>query len=336
MLSAEAIEQPDTPYQARVFASDQAERDRILGALWATSSIRAFAIAERITKCCREPMIFTNDASDQVRLSERRCRSRLCTRCRYFRRGELQARLLEACKRMDTKRFIGLTLESSDRPLRDQLIDLRQSFARLRRSTLWRERATGGVYCIEVTYNRERRQWHPHLHAIVDGRYIHKPRLSEAWYEASNGSYIVDISAIASAGQVVKYITKYVAKSDDASSFPDPQIAEWASEVHGLRLVHTFGHLHGVQLLQKPEKQPSVSRILVNPTLLADQAFRGDRVAASLLDELDRLASGATDVDQVMLVSRLRTWSTLYFDALRHKAITDAWSPPPRSPSLFT
>ena len=335
-LDPTAIEQPDNPYQDRIFAECLADRERILNCLWSTSSISAFRIAEKIAKCCREPMIFTNDASDQIRLSERRCRSRLCPRCRKFRRGELQARLLEACKRMDARRFVTLTLVSSDRPLREQLCDMRKSFAKLRRSPLWKERVVGGVYCIEVTYNRIRRQWHPHLHAIVDGRFIPKFALSDAWQLASNGSSIVDVSNVPSASRVVNYVTKYVAKSDDASGFPDDKVVEWAVEVHGLRLVHTFGNLHGVQLLEKPESRPGVNKMVVNPTLLADRASRGDRVAADLFDDVQAIARGSTNIDQARLASRLRTWRSLYFLQLRSQSIEANDRGPPGDRCLWS
>lgn len=317
----------DNPYQTLVFAPVAEERDRILSALYDNETCSAFRIAKRIAECCMEPMVLTNDAHDAIRLAEKRCRSRLCPRCRVFRRNELTAKLMEAVRRMDARRFVTLTLQSCDDPLRDQLKHLRESFSRLRRSNLWRARVTGGAYCVEVTFNREARQWHPHLHAIVDGKYVPKRDLVEAWRLASSGSYIVDIASVSSASSVVAYVTKYVAKSDDSSSIPTPQIAEWAVEVHGLRLVHTFGSLHGVQLLEKPESQPRLHHALVSPNVLADRAANGDRVARSILDQLTDLSRGKPGIDQSMLYTRITAWQTWYYAEMRTRPPPDPVKP---------
>jgi len=43
----------------------------------------------------------------------------------------------------------------------------------------------GGVYSIEVTWNAERGDWHPHLHALMDAPYIRWAELRDAWRGAT-------------------------------------------------------------------------------------------------------------------------------------------------------
>lgn len=43
----------------------------------------------------------------------------------------------------------------------------------------------GGVYSIEVTWNPERRDWHPHLHALMDAPWIRWSELRDAWRAAT-------------------------------------------------------------------------------------------------------------------------------------------------------
>ena len=39
----------------------------------------------------------------------------------------------------------------------------------------------GGVYAVEVTYNAERDEWHPHVHALIDAPYIVWAEFQAAW-----------------------------------------------------------------------------------------------------------------------------------------------------------
>lgn len=325
----------DSAYQDRIFAECGVERQRIIDALLDSQSGEGWRIANKLSGCCRAPMILCDREETTLRLSERRCRSRCCPRCRRFRSREIQHRLIAACTKMDARRFLTLTLKSEDSPLRDQLKHLRKAFARLRRHRFWRSRVTGGVYCVEVTYNHDRRQWHPHLHAIIDGEYVPKGQLSDAWAEASEGSYIVDIRRVNSASSVASYIAKYVGKSDDASLLPDAVLLEWATSVHGLRLVHSFGNLHGVDLVEKPESVPGISVEVCNPSTLASASQRGDQVAASILAAVEASAAGRPLEDDHDTLARIHAWQTwVRLEELAHPPPIPE-QPPPLQPMLW-
>ncbi|KKM60441.1 hypothetical protein LCGC14_1541790 [marine sediment metagenome] len=319
----------DSAYQQRVFADVAAERDRIIGAMIDAETGRHLALANKLADCCRSPMLLADIDATTMRLSERRCRSRVCPRCRRFRARQVQHRLLNAVTKMDGRRFLTLTLQSTNDTLADQLQHLRQSFARLRRQAFWKAAVTGGVYCVEMTWNPSRSQWHPHLHAIIDGSYVPKRSLSAGWLEATGSSFIVDIRRVYSAASVASYVAKYVAKSDDASSLPDHVLPAWADAVHGLRLVHTFGNLHGVDLQEKPEKQPGVIIEVIALTRLAAASQRGDLVAASLLGAIDAAAGGNEVEPHQTTIARCRAWQAWDLSASRSRALA---RPPPRSP----
>lgn len=238
---------------------------------------------------------------------------------------------------MDSTRFLTLTIVSSDRPLREQLQDLRDSFARLRRHRLWRGRVVGGIYCVEVTWSVERRQWHPHLHAIIDGSYVPKSSLVDAWREASNGSYILDIAFVHSASRIASYVAKYVSKSDDASGVPDYMLGEWSLAVHGLRLVHAFGNLHGVKLVEKPEYSRGVSIEVINPDVLASAHHTGDVVAGRILQELDAMSVGASNQSPREILDRIELWERFKeAERLRIAAANPPPDPePPYQPTWF-
>jgi hypothetical protein len=39
----------------------------------------------------------------------------------------------------------------------------------------------GGVYSIEVTWSKDRRDWHPHAHALIDAPWIRQSEMRDAW-----------------------------------------------------------------------------------------------------------------------------------------------------------
>lgn len=248
----------DTGYQARVHKGHHDARRRILTAVEAEAVREARGdaetgpwskLAKRLRGCCGSPSLWQRGGG-RMMLCEARCRSRVCPRCSVMRSKECEARVRELLRWTDDVRLITLTVRSTDETLRVQIERLKASWAKLRRHQLWRSRTTGGVAVMEVTWNQKRGQWHPHLHVIADGRYIRQADLSSAW-EAASGSPVVDIRRVPSREALVKYVAKYVTKSQDPSALPPDCIAEWAASVHGMRMLQSFGSLHGPKLAER-------------------------------------------------------------------------------------
>lgn len=279
-------------------------------------------ILSQLEACCRSPSAHFEPDTGRIVLHEHRCKHRLCPRCARFRARDLAARTLAMMHLLDSPRFITLTLASSDAPLRSQLRELSDSFARLRRSKLWKAKVTGGVQFIECTYNWSRDQWHPHLHILADGQYIPQAQLSDAWKTASAGSSIVDIRKVHSARSAANYVAKYVSKTTSVAHLPDERIAEWAMQVRSLRLTQTFGRLHAMKL-ETPEKPEKTQRVhLANINELTYHAHRGDPIAAELARELiaaahrrlpnaDAHASAELEARNRALVDRVRAWESV-------------------------
>lgn len=141
-----------------------------------------------------------------------------------------------------------LTLAHSDAPLRDQLTRLRECWRKLRRTRWFAERCIGGVYGVEVKHNAESGTWHVHLHAIIDGDYMPQAVLSDLWHTITGDSFIVDIRAVRSRKNAVAYIAAYVTKGSSVDHWPDEAVCEFATAMHGQRLLQSFGTLHGVPL----------------------------------------------------------------------------------------
>lgn len=152
-----------------------------------------------------------NDDSGRYRVVLETCRDRWCAPCAAERRQLIVGHLAEHM-RTGTHRLITLSLKSCGKGLASQLDRLTLCFRRLRQRVLWRERVDGGLAGFEVTWNAETRQWHPHLHAIVHGRWIGQADLSAAWRDVTGDSYIVDIRLIRHVDRVASYVAKYATK----------------------------------------------------------------------------------------------------------------------------
>ncbi|MCL7965753.1 MAG: protein rep [marine benthic group bacterium] len=334
-------------YRDRVFGDLQSTLDYVVGALVMEHHAAVIAgadelaepcgkLAERLSRCVLHPLVYGLDEPERPLLVEARCKSRLCPRCSRIRANELLQQLRFYAEKIDAPRFLTLTLKSSDDPLREQLLRLRRCFAKLRRTKLWKNRVTGGLYTVEVTFNRKSQQWHPHIHAIIDGQYVPQDELKAAWIKASGDSEIVDIRACHSRYDAVGYLADYIAKSSDPQLFPAHAMAEWALNVHGLRLVARFGHLHKAVLPSKELRESINARSLIcSAELLASAADEGDPEAEQLLQLLRANSPRYLPDGQPCKPEAVETCDGSYLDRLRawwrdrEELLRERYAPPP-------
>jgi hypothetical protein len=306
----------ESPYQRQVFAAHIDARRRLLEALapdytlgyqdeCGPEELATRKLYRKLSDCCRSPLVYIDDEADRLWLSEQRCRSRICPRCGKSRSWQLVARVDELVKQMNSPRFVTLTLRSSDAPLRDQLHRLQTCFARIRRSKTWKGAFLGGVSTVEVTFNPERRQWHPHLHLIADGSYIPKHELSEAWHTATGDSSIVDIRLLHSRSEIVRYLIGYVTKGSNTAAIPDDKLPTWANAIHGLRLVNTFGTTRRLRPEPEDFNARSSHEFADYLSHLQAQADKGDVEAAAIVAAV---LAPLNATPPPGFPARLRTW----------------------------
>lgn len=277
-------------YRCRAFADHLPELYRRIGALQDAETAATDRIAARLLSCCLHPTIVTIDEGRAYHLTEQRCRSRVCPRCAVFRARALARRITNLVRSMDDARFLTLTIRSTDRPLRDQVKLLRRRFAAMRRSRPWIDHVFGGVYTIEVTRNDLTGQWHPHLHAIIDGDFWRQAQILELWESIVGDHAGVDIRAVRGVRKLANYLACYVAKSCNLDHLTDRQLAEWAIETHALRLAQTFGNMHGAkpQSMSAEELEPLPIRyVQVQVHELAYWASHDNPAAEAILAGLE-------------------------------------------------
>jgi hypothetical protein len=280
--------------QHRYHRSAWLARLRLIDALATSETERLKKIAVDMAGCCACPSL-AEWSDGSIKASLPTCRKRCCPHCDKRRSRELALRVEFLIKEMNAPRFLTITLKSSNEPLKDQVKRMRASFAKLRRTKVWKRCVIGGIYGVEITRNPQTRAWHPHLHIVFDGLYAPQKELSDAWLKATGDSSIVDIRRISDRRNFARYITKYILKGDSSSKdraanknvfalWPYRAIREYVDALIGSRMIHTFGSLHNVKA-EEEETEESVSQdtILCPASMIFTAAQDGDKTAISIM-----------------------------------------------------
>lgn len=273
----------DFSYQDRAFGVDAIELWERIRRLRSAPESRAQKIGDKLRNCCRRPQVIVVEDPQRYYLNEQRCKSRVCPRCAKIRARALAQRIKDLIHEMDAPRFLTLTCRSNNDPLADQITQLRRWFGTMRRGSSWKDHVSQGVYTIEITWSQKRRQWHPHLHAIIDGVYYAHQAILDEWESIVGDQAGVDIRAVHGVHKLANYLSTYVAKTCDLAQLPPEKLAEWAVQTHGLRLAQTFGRLQACKPQTEPPEPKATRTVPVDVNLMAQRAANGDRIADQAL-----------------------------------------------------
>lgn len=229
----------------------QVKRTLVLEAL-ASAGASTFEL-DRFVQCGSNCTVERSPSLKRYRLRACYCHSRHCEPCMRAKANKIAGNLKDrlALEPDGRYRFITLTLKHSDAPLREQITRLYASFKKMRSYPAWAESQRGGAVALEVKYKPETGRWHPHLHIISEGDFLHKRDLSNDWLKATGDSSIVDIRQLDSAKDAAHYVAKYVTKGTNGEVWHVPSAAqEWICAMKGVRTVLTYGTWRGYKLLQ--------------------------------------------------------------------------------------
>lgn len=180
------------------------------------------------------------------------CHDRFCEPCGRQRQAVIRLNLTD--KLLDhPHRFLTLTLRSGPESLTELLDRLLRCFKRLRATTFWKEKVYGGAAFIELTINTDTGAWHPHLHVILDGKWLDHALLRPLWRQITGDSYVIDIRLIRNREKTIHYITKHSTKALPPSVIHDSAALEEAVvALRGRKLCYTFGSWSRWRLLKPP------------------------------------------------------------------------------------
>lgn len=245
----------------------------------------------RITDCRAQAVLLQDATTGRIAISKACCMHRLCPACGAAKLHRMREHAEKIVAAMDSPRFITLTTCATPDSLSVRIKHLRESFARLRRSLIWRRHFSHGIAVIEVKWSPRSKAWHPHLHIVVDGTYVQKCYLVEAWKTATGGSYIVDITKVHSRKEAVQYVCKYVSKSTEIDQVPIEETGELLSALKGLRTHQCFGK--GVRKIIPPKEKKPVSNWdqIASLGQIHREARKGCETSQALLRVIYQLAN---------------------------------------------
>lgn len=236
--------------------------------------------------CGAGALVQWSDSEQRYRVSSCHCKSRHCQPCAAARATLIRLNLFTRLQaRPDGRyRFLTLTLKHTTAPLREQIDRLFASFKKLRNSQLWKP-IVGGCFVLETKLSAQG-HWHPHLHVVAEGGWIHQAQLSDQWLAITGDSYIVDIRQLANPKDAAAYIAKYITKSVDHTVWSDRDKAqEFVTATKGLRVANTFGGWRKFRLLAKPNGTGDWVPIC-HLTTLFRRAADGERAAQAIIEVL--------------------------------------------------
>ena len=225
------------------------------------------------------------DDPSQYSVGGSTCHDRFCLPCGRERSRRIATNVLHKIEK-EQARFLTLTLKSATEPLAELLAKLTANFTTLRGTKLWRNKVTGGVAFLEIKWFANTQRWHPHLHCLVQGRYLPRDELSKLWLKITGTSHIVDIRFAKDNNLVTHYITKYATKPLDHTVVIDPdRLCEAILALKGKRLCLTFGSWRGFSLTAPTQDGQWINLGLLSELVKA--ATAGNPSATKALIALD-------------------------------------------------
>lgn len=184
------------------------------------------------------------------------CHLRLCPKCARRLARSFITRHWSALQLMKEPKLLTLTFRSTKKLTRELITWCLKCFSKLRHRKLWTDNVRGGLAGLELTWGPP--GWHPHLHVLLDSRYIPRPLLIDAWKHITGGAWHIDIRKIDSEAGVLE-VAKYVAKG--YTFYKQPHLlAQYLAATSKRRFLSAFGSLY-----RATDEVPSTLLIPDNP-----------------------------------------------------------------------
>lgn len=249
---------------------------------------------------CGAYLKFAVSAAGEMRLAHANfCRDRMCPGCQKRRSLVVFHQVKNICQSIHTDfptyKYLLLTLTVPNvtaEKLGDEIKHLHQSWQRLSQRAFFKKSIKGWFRALEVTYNGERDDYHPHIHVLLcvpsgyfKKNYINRDQWLEYWQEATRYPHItqVDVRAIrpnkkrpesdaitSAAAEVGKYATKpsnYVCKAPNGQYFAVHKVVRELAEGIARKRMIAFGGImkeYHLKLQQEDVESDSVDLIHVD------------------------------------------------------------------------
>jgi hypothetical protein len=210
--------------------------------------------AEKMKRCSENvKSLVCGDGHTFRTIVDYRCRLSFCPDCCRLKANAQLARTLpkihQALKDDPSLivAFSTITLRSDKkRNLKAGCQEIKSVFRKLRKRKIWKD-CVGGFGKIENTYSKKHGH-HPHLHSILLLKnYIPQKSLSDALFDITGDSKIVDIRSVHHIASGLVECIKYPFKPSDILKLGKSQIKEMI-DLKDERLAVSFGVLFGIEV----------------------------------------------------------------------------------------
>lgn len=209
-------------------------------------------VEEHLRKCGNEQVFRTCEGCGHWKAYAYQCCLKFCPLCNW----RIQRRRAEMLRlwslRVRQPKHVVLTCKNFELLTRKTIRQFQQSFAKLRRTKLWKPVAGG---CISTEITNEGRGWHLHAHILADVAWLPADVLAVEWGRLVGQDFgivkVKDVRGHAYLGEV----TKYVVKGSQLAGWCAEHIAQLIHATRGIRMFACFGTLFRLQREVRQEMQ---------------------------------------------------------------------------------
>lgn len=201
-----------------------------------------------LRKCRTFAWFARSTETGRVHVCSNSCRQRWCPICSNGKANYIVQSLAPWVAKIKNPRFLTLTLKHSNAPLKAQIENIYRHFRNLRRDKQFKQYVKSGVWFFQVKLSDREDQWHPHIHCLIQGKYMPQEWISRKWLRITKTSNIVDIRAVKNKTEVAKYVARYCARPAKLSKFPLSLRQEIFEALHSRRLCGKWGNLKEISL----------------------------------------------------------------------------------------
>jgi len=213
---------------------------------------------EALDNCKKNAWFVRNVDTGMVKVVSSSCKLRWCPMCSNARKYHLAGQVTEWLEGVAKPKFLTMTLKHTAQPLAEQIDHLYNSFRKFRMIKEHKKKIKGGVWFFQIKKSKKDNLWHPHLHCVIDSKWIDGKKLWRTWLKITGTSKVIDIRAVKDPDKVAEYVARYSARPSDLAVLGAPDQLELVTALHGRRLVGTWGTAREMSL--SPSKPPDADR----------------------------------------------------------------------------
>jgi len=218
-----------------------------------STGMESSKLVKHYDDCCTGASMYHNRETGELKVISGACNLRWCPICARKRAYKVSRDIRAWLDGYVQPRFLTLTMKHSKLPLSEQIDLFQKSWRRFYRSVECKSHISQAIWAFQITYNKVRKEWHPHLHILYKGEFWDKKEISRLWKICSNGSYIIDIRSTDDREHTIDYISRYVGRPCSLESIPESKYAELYYGTKGRRMFGQIG-AKKPKIIQPPTK----------------------------------------------------------------------------------